>query len=908
MARFLEAAIDQLIVGGFFLFGIGLWVVYFIARRFPAGTTTREIYRQLRRSWLILSVCIAGIAGFALSIVAGMSALHLRVLPVDPLWILWAIVVTIFVQISAWRVSFMVRLALLAASVLSVVGAFFSLRLGHPLNSVHLIAAILAFAVSARSKILELFLQKRFSFPLVTLASIGGIAAPLFIGTASADDAQIEVVLPVIGSVQPQEMGRVFLVLSLALLLDAARPMLITENLRLRGVRVLNIPLVFVSVGPALIAVALGAVSSDLGPAFLIVAVTIVMMWIAGARRIYFFLALVSASVGVLLASYFSEKAAWRIHLMLHPIQPKGVGLEPIAQAHSQIAHGGFEGLGVGRGLPVRTALYQSDFILSSIAEELGMVTVLIVMSLLTLIGVVSFQVAKCGDDGRSTLAAVGLGSLLTLPVVLMAGGVFAILPHSGMAIPFLALSGSSIVSSAFALGLLTAISRQPTVVGSPTYYGKRLSIAVSLITVTASMMALAGLRIGTGFAGTLEQIGPDRDTYQMRLQLVNRGEIRTRDGKVIARTVSDDPEKPLRLALAIRDYPEERKYSKVVGHVSLGGIDTGLEGVLNERLACPDTDRFTGIGCPSVTLTVDSRVQDVAYRSLEGYTGAALAVDTRSGNVLAYISAPYDHEEDYVVAATTAPGSVAKLGTALIASELDIPLLSSPAATYTVEEGVVPSFDQHPCGGNSLVDAIATSCNPEFASLGEKIGAERLSVLGEKLYNQQSEINDIPIAHSSLARPDDSAFMTAIAAIGQGNAQITPFAVNQLTVTIARDGQALPFTFIEGDVPDRLPEDIDAGVVEEVQEGMRMAVLEGTASTIPGLAELRAAAKTGTAERGDSGFTNSWFTVYAPYDSPRCAVTVALQPGDAETMGLVGAEHAGPAAAKILEACLKAD
>ena len=146
---------------------------------------------------------------------------------------------------------------------------------------------------------------------------------------------------------------------------------------------------------------------------------------------------------------------------------------------------------------------------------------------------------------------------------------------------------------------------------------------------------------------------------------------------------------------------------------------------------------------------------------------------------------------------------------------------------------------------------------------------------------------------------------------IGQGDLLVTPLQLTRAIASIANNGQLLTprlvkssFSPLTGqkDYPVRVDKDDVApeSVLRLVREGMRQAVLTGSARTFATL-PVEVAAKTGTAQFDkQKEKTHSWLTAFAPYDKPQIAVTVIVEGGGE------GYAVASPVAKNIIEAYFK--
>lgn len=865
-------------------------------------------------------LALGGLLGLALAALASSYTVSSRVaaLPVLPV-VGCALLAVVVVQLVAGpQPAVEAQAVLAAATVLVLLGCLFQTRLGTSPGLAIPLAALAVLALCSRPGVV-----RSLENPLVHRAS-GVAALACFslpaLARQQVQDAYVAVSVPVAGSVQPQELGRVLLVVWLAGSLAHRRSALLNLDRWWAGIPVPDLRLALTAVLPAVLGVGIGVLSNDYGPALVVAVVTTVLLAIAGAKRRYFVTAGLAGALACAAVVATVPKVADRVDAFWHPL-PDGHG-GPLGQVGAglvALAHGGFTGLGLGRGMPQTVPAVHTDLVLAGLGEEIGGLGVLCTLLLLLLVGVGALRIARTADRDAETLLAAGLGAMVLGQTLLVAGGVLGLLPLTGMPVPLLSTSGSSLVSSAAALGLVVAVSRSGGRAPAP---ARALRTRLTVATLAAAVaMAVTGA-VTLAYAAQPHRV-LDRtvavDPYRARLAMLNRGQITTRDGKVLAATAPRDAGHALRPDNAVRVYPGGATYAALVGHTSAIGTDTGIEAAQTDRLRCHDDRRLTGHWCPTLRLTVDSRIQQAAVSALGDRTGAVVAVDLRTGAVRAYLSwpatdpAPYgdptrrvagDVTPDLVIGSTTFPGSVAKLAVGIAGLERDVELLAAPLAELIIGGGTISSLTGAPCGGTGIADALSVSCNPEFAHIGAELGATGLDEGTRAILNQQHELDGLPVAPSRLVHPDASVFLAAAGGIGMGDAQVTPFAINQLTAQIARGGRPLTYHVVDGGSGEEARGPVlDHNVVAEIQAGMRQTVTSGTASSVPGLVALRAAAKTGTADFAP-GLNNAWVTAYAPYDSPRFAVTVVVEPGQDRTQGLVGGRDAGPVVAAVLQAC----
>lgn len=909
--NFGDRLMDLAVVFGLAAGTAGLWALFL-----GVAVPRAHVHRPRAQQLAVLSA-----VGMLVCAVAGLSAVSTRVTPL-PVLLGTVVGVSAFIGLLplTGRASPAGRLVLAAGLSLCLLGALFSTRLGAPPRLVVSVVAVAGFALCSRPRTVRL-LERPAAHRVVGLLALVCLALPLALGQR-VQDAFVQVSLPVLGSVQTQEPGRVLLVVWLAGSLGRRRASLVALDHRFAGIPVPDVRFALHSIMPAVAGVALGVISNDYGPALVVAVVTTVMLAVAGAKRRYFVTAGVGGALACLLVITTVDKVALRLDAMLHPVATDGSPTQ-VGSGLIALAHGGMFGLGLGRGLPATIPAVRTDMIVAGLGHEIGTAGLLCVVFLVLLVGVGSIEVGRTARKDTELMLAAGLGSLLLVQSLLVMCGVLGLAPLTGMPVPLLSSSGSSLVSAALALGLVLSVAQgTPEGMRAPRALRRRLTAATVGAIVVSTLLGATSVRAAVAPSKQVARALAG-DPLTSRLRMLDRGKIRTQDGKVLAITAAADPQRPLALDNAVRRYPGGEEYAALVGQATVLGATSGLERSLADDLACHDPQRLTGHGCPTVTLTLDSHVQGAAARAMSGKTGAVIAVDLKSGAVLAYGSFPATNpagygdptlvppteapEPDRVTGASTFPGSVAKLAVAIAGQAAGIKPLAEPLAAYYVDGGRITSFTGAPCGGHGIPDSLAQSCNPEFARYGADLGAAGLAGETRGLLNQQPTVAGLEVQPSSLVPTNASLFLAAAGGIGMGDAQATPWAISQLTAMVARDGKPLTYHLVDGARDERNPaEQVDSDLVAAVQEGMRLAVTQGTARSVDGLVKLEAAAKTGTADYAP-GQNNAWLTAYAPYDSPRFAVTVVVEPGAEKIAGLVGGQDAGPVAAAVLAACFAA-
>ncbi len=405
-----------------------------------------------------------------------------------------------------------------------------------------------------------------------------------------------------------------------------------------------------------------------------------------------------------------------------------------------------------------------------------------------------------------------------------------------------------------------------------------------------------------------------------------------------------------------LRVYSQGQTYAPATGYYSVYGA-TGIEKAEDELLAGSDdrlfVDRLTTLFSGqqqqggTVVLTLDADAQRAAFEGLGGQEGAVVALDPRTGAILALASSPsFDpnllasHDPTVVsdnyeelrkdpgdpllnrsIQQVYPPGSLFKVvvsAAALSSGEYtpqtEIPgpaVLDLPETSATIS-----NFDDSPCldGQVTLTEALALSCNTAFAKIGLDLGDDALRDQAEKFgFNERL---DIPLAVTPSIYPSDlNAPQTAQSAIGQYDVRATAMQMAMVGAGVANDGVVMtPYLVAEERAPDLStlsvtePEPMSRAVSSEVagelSDMMVTVVSNGTggSAAIPGVS---VGGKTGTAQDGNRP-PHVWFMAFAPAEDPQVAVAVIVENGGRLGEAATGGAVAGPIARQVMEAVLQ--
>lgn len=201
----------------------------------------------------------------------------------------------------------------------------------------------------------------------------------------------------------------------------------------------------------------------DLGTSLLYFGLFLVMIYVATGRAIYVVVGLGLFFTSAFLASRLMEYVSGRFSAWLNPFDPVHYdaigGSYQLVQGIFGMAHGSVIGTGLGGGVPQLVPLAESDFIIASLGEELGLAGIFAILAIYLLIVARGARIAFNHQDDFSKLLAIGLSFVIALQTFIVIGGVTRVVPLTGLTTPFLAAGGSSLLANWIIIGLLLRIS-----------------------------------------------------------------------------------------------------------------------------------------------------------------------------------------------------------------------------------------------------------------------------------------------------------------------------------------------------------------------------------------------------------------------------------------------------------------
>ncbi|MFI6447572.1 peptidoglycan D,D-transpeptidase FtsI family protein [Kitasatospora sp. NPDC050543] len=409
------------------------------------------------------------------------------------------------------------------------------------------------------------------------------------------------------------------------------------------------------------------------------------------------------------------------------------------------------------------------------------------------------------------------------------------------------------------------------------------------------------------------------------------------------------------------RSWVDGPLYAPVTGYSSqvfktsqLESLEDGILSGTDDRLFFRNTlDMLTGEQKKGgdVVTTINPKAQKAAFEGLGNKKGAAVAIDPRTGAILALVSTPsYDpgtfagaEKSDGEAKAkldadpnkpmlnralreTYPPGSTFKLVTAAAAFENNI-FQSIDDPTDTPAPYILPGTrtelknesSTEPCENATLRTALAVSCNTVYGKIGADLGKDKMREQAEK-FGFNATV-DTPIRSTASVYPKDSTpDGTALDSIGQHDTKATPLQMAMVSAAIANNGtlmqpylvdeeRSASLTTISKHTEKKLGQPISPATAQKLQDMMVSVVEDGQGTghnaRIPG---LKVGGKTGTAQHGEdnNGLPFAWFTSWAKGDNGQSvAIAVVVEDGSNNRDGISGGRLAAPIAKAMMQAVL---
>ena len=431
------------------------------------------------------------------------------------------------------------------------------------------------------------------------------------------------------------------------------------------------------------------------------------------------------------------------------------------------------------------------------------------------------------------------------------------------------------------------------------------------------------------------------------------RGEIVTADGVVVAKSVRVHDSTEFKYQ---RSYPLGTLYQQVVGYQSflLGSI--GVERTYNDVLVGRDpelqiksiTKAFSQESTGTVVLSLRNDLQQAAANALGDQRGSVVAINPKTGEILAMYSNPsYDpnpltsHDTKAATAyhqqllanpdkpdlarayrERYAPGSSFKTITASVAiqdgaatPDTNFPQRSELTLPQTTSK--LHNFGGETCGG-TLSNSFRESCNTTFGQLGLQLADSFVPGMEAFGINSAPPIDIVPDPATSTG-PAEGSFQEnqpqfAFAGIGQGPVSVTPLQMALVAAGLANGGTIMQPHVVKAirDSDGNLVRKIDdkewktavSPATAQAVAAMMVTVVQSGTGTAAQISGVTVAGKTGTAQN-DTGSPHAWFVAFAPAEAPQIAIAVIVEHGGNAGSEATGGHVAAPIARAVMRVAL---
>ena len=346
--------------------------------------------------------------------------------------------------------------------------------------------------------------------------------------------------------------------------------------------------------------------------------------------------------------------------------------------------------------------------------------------------------------------------------------------------------------------------------------------------------------------------------------------------------------------------YSDPYAFSNVVGYWSIKYGTYGVENTMNEVLTHSASREEDKKGA-DVSLTLDAGLQKKAYDLISDFTGSAVVLNSKTGEILALASSPSFNanalEEDWeeinkqegvfysnAYQNPVVPGSVFKLVTskAILEAGIDDEKVEDEGK-LVINGQTIRNYGGTAHGTLTFEEGFVKSSNVYFMDRALEMGGQALQEAADSFLIGQDIKLDFTTLTSTFNLGDYEDNVIASTAFGQGETLITPLHMAMIAQSIAGDGEMLKPYLIQSVVNGRgkttqegkaevLTKTMDKKIAKRIREVMTEAGESYGLETVGDGYEI--AAKTGTAERGD-GYNNAWLVTFAPADDPQYVVVL---------------------------------
>ncbi|MFH8367913.1 FtsW/RodA/SpoVE family cell cycle protein [Streptomyces sp. NPDC018031] len=274
-------------------------------------------------------------------------------------------------------------------------------------------------------------------------------------------------------SIQPAEFAKIVIAVFFAGYLMVKRDALALASRRFMGMYLPRGRDLFPILSVWAISILILVFETDLGTSLLFFGMFVVMLYVATERTSWIVFGLLMSAAGAVTVSTFEPHVEQRVNAWLDPFAAFDNGTtDQIAQALMAFGSGGTVGTGLGQGNSDLIGFAaNSDFILATVGEELGLGGTMAILLIYALIVERGARTALAARDPFGKMLAIGLSAAFAIQVFVVAGGVMGLIPLTGMTMPFMAYGGSSVIANWALIAVLIRISdtaRRPAPAPAP--------------------------------------------------------------------------------------------------------------------------------------------------------------------------------------------------------------------------------------------------------------------------------------------------------------------------------------------------------------------------------------------------------------------------------------------------------
>lgn len=402
--------------------------------------------------------------------------------------------------------------------------------------------------------------------------------------------------------------------------------------------------------GPSLVllAAALGLLVAqrDLGTALLIIAIYALTVFLASGKRRILVLPLLGTLVGAAIGYQYFPVLHSRFTSWLNPWADPGGASFQIIQALIAFAAGGLIGEGPGLGSPGLVPVAHSDFVFSTVGEEMGFIGVVGMLLVFGLLVSRALDISIHATDRYKRYLSAGIGAYFAAQMLLITGGTVRLFPLTGVTLPFVSYGGSSLLTALLAILILVECSAQAEEEPAWIQQTGGYKLVPALVYAGIGLVVLL-----SGYWALVRQpqllARTDNGRRYVTERFVRRGALLDRHDEPLVRSQGEP-------GSFVRTYFNPAS-SLITGYnsplIGQSGLEAGMDGYLMGAKGLPSSliwwhQLLYSQNPPGldVRTSLDLTIQSEAEKRLAQHTGAVILLNSRTGEILTMASSPgYD-------------------------------------------------------------------------------------------------------------------------------------------------------------------------------------------------------------------------------------------------------------------------